>query len=193
MSQCCCHLLQTRGVWVQTPLRAYIIPSSGHWTNLSILTFWHLAPSGGQKTHSAPLRATEPALLTVTLKTPLDYLLFFLKNFASTDWFGSAAWHRLPERIYIKPCGIVWWKSASPQQWKHKLVKRKAQTTDTAWILSHSLVLSNSSPPPQGQHTSAASHSLFFSFLYCTTSSSLWPPGRFLVFLLFIPHCCLLS
>lgn len=73
-------------------LRAYIIPSSGHWTNLSILTFWHVAPSGGQKTHSAALRATEPALFTVTLKTPLDYLLFFLKNFTSTVWFGSAAW-----------------------------------------------------------------------------------------------------
>lgn len=44
------------------------------------------------------------------------------------------------------------------------------------------------SSSPRGQHTSAASHSLFFSFLYCTTFSSLRPPGRFFFYCCYSSH-----
>lgn len=176
-------------------LRAYIIPSSGHWTNLSILTFWHVAPSGGQKTHSAALRATEPALFTVTLKTPLDYLLFFLKTSPqqsdSVQLLGPAPWEDLYKTVWhclMKVCVAATMKTQTGEE---KSSNHRHRLDTFTQSCSFRLI----PPPPPLEANTQVLHHTVCSFLSCIVQLFLLCGLRagFFLLLLFIPHGCLLS
>lgn len=146
------------------PLHAYIIPSSGHWKYLCILTLWHLVPLGSaQKTHRISLHVIEPVtfFFFFLILGPYEIVYHIIGPISSTFgckgrcffWNNSAKhsdlvawslkisyeimWHCLGAGCDLRAESLC--ITASNENTTGK--RGKAQTTDTVWIFSHTLPL----------------------------------------------------
>ena len=188
--------LSVLDVWVQTSLRANIIPSSGQTEQTLHLDFLTFCTFRGSENTLSSTRSHRACTVNGNPKNTTGLFILLLKKLHLNSLIRFSCLAPAPWEGFIKPCGIVLMKVCVAATMKTQTGEEKSSNhRHRLDLFTQPRSFRLSLPPPPLKANTQVLHHTVSSSLSCIVQLLLLCglQAGFFFFLLFIPHCCLLS